>query len=137
MQIGFKHSTKEWDQYITQVREKFPEKVETLVSQTTTSLSRQVKASVPTKYSGIRSSIKSRVKPYIGKVRIKAHYAPYIEFGTGRFVQVPTELKDYAMQFKGRGIREVNIEGSPYFYPQFFLARDKFFKQVEKALKQL
>ena len=137
MQIGFKHSTKEWDQYITQVRKKFPEKMRMLVAKTTQDLSRGTKSSVPVKYSGIRQSVKSTVKDYHGEVNIRAHYAPYVEFGTGKLVQVPTELNEYAMQFKGRGIREVNRRTEPYFYPNYFVQRDKFFKQVEKALKEL
>jgi hypothetical protein len=31
------------------------------------------------------------------------HYAPYIEFGTKSKVQVPAELRDFAIQFKGKG----------------------------------
>jgi HK97 gp10 family phage protein len=30
-------------------------------------------------------------------------YAPYIEFGTGKFVDVPAELTEYAAGFKGKG----------------------------------
>ena len=136
MQIGFKHSTKEWDRYITRVR-KFPEKLKMLVAKTTQDLSRGTKASVPVKYSGIRQSVKSVTKDYHGEVNIAAHYAPYVEFGTGRLVNVPQELSEDAMQFKGRGIRQVNRSAEPYFYPHFFVQRDKFFKQVQKALTGL
>ena len=137
MQIGFKHSTDEWDRYITQVRKKFPDKVKLLVAKTTQDLSRGTKASVPVKYSGIRQSVKSVVKDYHGEVNIRAHYAPYVEFGTGRLVNVPSELSNYAMQFKGKGVREVNRRAEPYFYPNYFIQRDKFFNQIEKALKDL
>jgi hypothetical protein len=137
VQIGFKHSTKEWDQYITKVREKFPEKVKTLVAQTTQNLSRRTKEAVPVRYSAIRQSVRPKVKDYHGQVTIRTHYAPYVEFGTGRLVRVPGELKDYAMQFKGKGIRQVNRRTEPYFYPNFFDQRDNFFKELEKALKEL
>lgn len=34
---------------------------------------------------------------------LKAPYAPYVEFGTGRKVQVPAELQKEASKFKGKG----------------------------------
>ena len=137
MKIGFKHNTDDWDRYITDVRRKFPEKVKLLVAKTTQDLSRHTKSSVPVRFSAIRQSIASRVQGYNGEVKIRAHYGPYVEFGTGRLVNVPSELTAYAMQFKGKGIREVNRVAEPYFYPNYFLQRDKFFKQIEKALSQL
>ena len=159
MQIGFKHNTKEWDQYITQVRKKFPDKLSTLVGQTTKGLARQAKASTEGgKYTTgrLKNAILTDIKPMTGIVYIdKVHYAPYVEFGTGSGFYAPSEMMQYASQFKAAnpftGRRKVNIKGvgwrmvqfplnlkaRPFFYPQFFLARDKFFKQVEKALKQL
>jgi hypothetical protein len=50
-------------------------------------------------------------------------YAPYQEFGTGGLVDTKharalgfsaSEIKQL---FKGKGIREVNIEPKPYFFP--------------------
>lgn len=137
MKIGFKHSTDEWDRYITDVRKKFPREVKLAVAKTTQDLSRHTKASVPVRYSGIRQSVKSRVQGYNGEVKIRAHYAPYVEFGTGRLVKVPQELKDYAMQFKGKGIREVNRKAEPYFYPNYFVQRENFFKGIEKQMERL
>ena len=137
MKIGFRHNTDEWDRYIADVRKKFPEKVKLAVAKTTQDLSRHTKASVPVRYSGIKASVRSRVQDYSGEVSIGAHYAPYVEFGTGRLVQVPTELREYAMQFKGKGIREVNRISEPYFYPNYFIQRKKFFDTIERGLKQL
>lgn len=37
------------------------------------------------------------------RVMNTAPYAPYVEFGTGSRVDVPSEWSAYAMQFKGRG----------------------------------
>lgn len=137
VKIGFKHNTKEWDQYITQVRKEFPDKMKLLVAKTTQDLSRWTKASVPVKYSGIRQGIRAKVRDYHGQVKIRTHYAPYVEFGTGKLVNVPTELQKYAKKFKGKGIREVNRKAEPYFYPNFFAQREKFFKQIEKAMRRL
>ena len=44
-------------------------------------------------------------------------YAPYVEFGTGSKVVVPSDLKDYAIQFKGSGKRNISQRAQPYFFP--------------------
>ena len=42
-------------------------------------------------------------------------YAPYMEFGTGGLVDVPSGLEDYAIQFKGQGIKTRSIYRQPFF----------------------
>jgi len=51
-----------------------------------------------------------------GEVWVNANYAPYMEFGTGRFVRVLPGYESYAMQFKGAGIRDVNVRPQPFFF---------------------
>lgn len=63
-------------------------------------------------------------------------YAPYIEFGTGGLVEVPTGLEDIAMQFKGKGVRKVNIAPQPFFYRSYYEERAKFIERVKKLLKE-
>ena len=68
----------------------------------------------------------------------RTHYAPYIEFGTGTGVDVPSELAEYASQFKGGGIRQINKVARPYFFPAYneginrMIARLKEFLDAEK-----
>ena len=50
---------------------------------------------------------------------VLAPYAPFVEFGTGGLVQVPNELKEIAIKFKGKGIKQVNLRARPYLYPAF------------------
>lgn len=54
-----------------------------------------------------------------GQVFTNIHYAPYVEFGTGTLVDVPAGLEDYAIQYKGEGIREVNLPARPFLFPNF------------------
>ena len=49
-----------------------------------------------------------------------AKYAPYVEFGTGGMVEIPKGLESEAAQFKGRGIRKVNMKAQPFFFSPFF-----------------
>jgi hypothetical protein len=50
-------------------------------------------------------------------VGFNLHYAPYLEYGTGTNVDVPKGFEDYAWQFKGNDVRQVNIKPTPYFHP--------------------
>jgi HK97 gp10 family phage protein len=69
-------------------------------------------------------------------------YAAYVEFGTGRFVDLsnlrPLGIpKIYAEQFKGKGIRKVNLTARPYFFTS---ASDEFKalqKRVENKIKNI
>lgn len=71
------------------------------------------------------------------EVGVYAKYAPFIEFGTGTFVDVPQGLEEYALQFKGKGIRQVNLPARPFFFPAVFKNRQKFIENVKNALNRL
>jgi len=68
-------------------------------------------------------------------------YAPYIEFGTGRKVNL-TQLRaagfpdSYAAQFKGRGIKRVNIQPQPFFFPSVNEETPKLYKRIKKTLQR-
>ena len=69
-----------------------------------------------------------------GKVEANAHYAPYIEFGTGDLVSVPEELKELANEFRGRGVRKVNLPARPFLYPAFTAERPQHIDRLKKLL---
>lgn len=64
---------------------------------------------------------------------VDAEYAPYVEFGTGTEVEVPTELTQYAQQFKGSNGNR-NIPAQPFFFPAYFEERDKLIKTLEASI---
>jgi len=69
-------------------------------------------------------------------------YAPYVEFGTGTKVDLSTLQKagfptSYAAQFKGAGIRQVNIRPQPFFFPAYIVGRRKYIKDLKQLLKRL
>ena len=66
-----------------------------------------------------------------------APYSAYIEFGTGKSVQVPSELKEIAIMFKGNNSREVNIQPQPYLYPAFVKGRTQYLKDLKHLLNRL
>lgn len=90
---------------------------------------------------GLAGSIYMRVEEKEGIVGTGKHYAPYIEFGTGREVfknfDFDAEAKSNAAQYRGRGIRKVNISGDSYLY---FAAKDQekeFYRRIEEGINKL
>jgi len=64
----------------------------------------------------------------------RKEYAPYVEFGTGGLVSVPPGLEDIAIQFKGAGIRKVNLPARPFFFRAFFENKDKMIQNIKNAI---
>lgn len=63
-----------------------------------------------------------------------APYAAFMEFGTGGKVEVPSELKEIASQFRGKGERKVDIKPQPYMYPALVKQRRIFIEDIEQLL---
>jgi hypothetical protein len=63
-----------------------------------------------------------------------ALYSAYREWGTGSLVSVPPELADYAIQFKGKGLRIVNSRPHPYFFVQEPIVQKQLVENIKKIL---
>jgi HK97 gp10 family phage protein len=63
-----------------------------------------------------------------------APYAPFVEFGTGGLVEVPNELKEMAIKFKGKGIKKVNLRARPFLYPALLRGRAQYYDKLKKVL---
>ena len=82
---------------------------------------RMAKQNAPVDKGTLKQSIKSERKGKTVEVIAGANYAPYVEFGTGGMVDLDDMLQlgippSYAAQFKGKGIKEVNLPARPFFY---------------------
>ena len=75
--------------------------------------------------------------PLTWNVTAYANYAAYMEFGTGGLVQVPQELKEIAIQYKGAGVREVNLKPQPYLYPALVMGRKTFVERIKRLVEKL
>lgn len=64
-------------------------------------------------------------------------YAPYIEFGTGDMVEIPEGAEGVASQFKGKGIRKVNIKGDSFLNWSAINQRGKFTERVKEQLSKI
>lgn len=67
---------------------------------------------------------------------ILAPYAPFIEFGTGGLVEVPNELKEKALKFKGKGIKQINLRARPFLYPALLRGRIEYVEKLKKVLEK-
>jgi hypothetical protein len=67
-----------------------------------------------------------------GSVYNQRDYAPYVEFGTGTKVVAPADVAEYAMTFKGRGIRKVNNIARPYLFPAVRIGQKEMFAKLEQ-----
>lgn len=63
-----------------------------------------------------------------------APYVAYVEFGTGGLVDVPQELQDQAIKFKGKGIKQINLRPRPYLYPAFLRGSTEYVEKLKKVL---
>lgn len=108
--------------------------IEDEIERTTTDIEADAQVSCPVDLGVLRSSINSDVEGLEGTVRTNVKYAPYIEFGTGGLVDVPEGLEDYAMKFKGEGIKQVNMRPQPFLYPAFKKNGLKMLERLEKKI---
>jgi HK97 gp10 family phage protein len=73
------------------------------ISASTLKIERDAKRNAPVNLGTLRRSIhaESLLNGLTGKVIVDASYAPYVEFGTGGKVSVPSGYESFAMQYKG------------------------------------
>jgi HK97 gp10 family phage protein len=64
-------------------------------------------------------------------------YAPYVEFGTGGTVNVPAGYEDFAIQFKGKGMRKINLKPRPYLIPAFESEIPILRKNIQNVIKNV
>ena len=114
------------------------------LGKTGTEIVRLAKREVPAPTGTLRNSISAQ---RIGKsinVVAAAHYAPYVEFGTGGRVDLTdmTQLgipPSYAAQFKGKGIRDINLPARPFFFSSarigFKNLLNRLNGEIQKAIK--
>lgn len=67
-------------------------------------------------------------------VGFSARYAPYQEFGTGRYTEVPLGFEDFAMEFfvSGKG----HVHAQPFLMPAFFEERDTAVDRLEQEIRK-
>ncbi len=105
---------------------------------------RLAKRSAPVDNGALKQSISAQRSGKSINVVAAAHYAPYVEFGTGGRVDLTdmTQLgipQSYAAQFKGKGIRDINLPARPFFFSSarigFKNLLNRLNGEIKKAIK--
>lgn len=97
----------------------------------------------PEKSTGdLRRSIKATAQNKQVILEAGMKYAPYVEFGTGRLVNLQHLKKlgipeSYAMQFKGKGIKKVNLPARPFFFTTIRRQLKVLLKNIDQKIKKI
>ena len=105
--------------FFTYFAKKYKEEFVEILTETVQNIETDATSMAPVDLGILRSSINGEVDGLNGVVGSTVRYSPYIEFGTGGLVDVPTGLEDYAIKFKGAGIKQVNLFPRPFLIPAF------------------
>lgn len=94
----------------------------------------RAKRSAPVDNGFLRGQITSKsTGVFSAVVTSNQFYSPYVEWGTGTRVQVPVDLAQYALQFKGVK-KVVGRFPKPFFFIQKPLIEKELFGKITKFL---
>jgi phage gpG-like protein len=86
----------------------------------------------------LRNSISLKKEQFLSYYLIaQTNYAAYVEFGTGNGF-IPPEKPEWgnlAAQFKGRGLKQVNLPARPYMRPAILAYYPKFKEEAIKIIR--
>lgn len=103
-------------------------------------INQKQKSLAPVDFGVLRSSLKwAKTAPMTFELVSSgagSSYAPYQEFGTGGLVSIPQGLEAEAAQYKGKGIRQINMRPQPFFFAPAFAEWNKLKKRIEKMLSK-
>lgn len=99
-------------------------------------------SAAPVNVGRLRTSIyaqKERASGLLWSVGTKVKYAPYMEFGTGQKVSLKHLIRagfptSFAAQFKGKGVKQVNIQPRPFLFPAYNREVPLLKKRIKRTL---
>lgn len=98
-------------------------------------IQREARINVPVDHGALKNSIRTYFynRNLSAEVVAEQMYAPFVEFGTGNLVEVPNELRDYAIRFKRGGNR--NQKAQPFMWPAEFKERAEYLKDLMQIVQ--
>jgi HK97 gp10 family phage protein len=117
------------------------QKVSNELGKTGLEIVRLAKRAAPVDKGTLKQSISAQRSGKTLNVIAAAHYAPYVEFGTGGRVDLDDMLRlgipaSYAAQFKGKGIRDVNLPARPFFFSSARVGFQNLFNRLNGEIKK-
>lgn len=96
----------------------------------------KAKSRVPKDTGRLAQATNSYPQPNGVIIEAATRYAAFVEFGTGALVKVPAGLEDYAIQFKGKGIKQVNLPARPFLFNSFFEEKQSLLDNISKIIAE-
>lgn len=121
---------------------KVPEETKNAIVSAGFAVEESAKRDAPVDLGALRASIKCRISDdgLVATITAgdpDAPYAPYVEFGTGGNVEIPKGWEDIAEQFKGKGVRQINIKAQPYLIGNFEKEEKALIKSLRELIREL
>ena len=117
------------------------QKVSNELGKTGLEIVRLAKRAAPVDKGTLKQSISAQRSGKTLNVIAAAHYSPYVEFGTGARINLDDMLRlgipaSYAAQFKGKGIRDVNLPARPFFFSSARVGFQNLFNRLNDEIKK-
>ena len=129
------HGNKALLKGLEKISEKVRQGVEDEIEASAYEIHNKAVSRVPVDTGFLKNSLNVQTQGMTAQVEATVKYAPFVEFGTGALVNVPAGLEDYAAQFKGKGVRQVNLPPRPFLFNSFAEERPKLVKNIQRVLK--
>ena len=126
---------------IQQAPEKIAKESIDIINQSAQEISNSAKSKVPVKTGLLKGSIgfTSYQNGKGASVYASAHYAPYVEFGTGDSFQIPVypnvnmgDLEEYAASFKRRKRALIGVPHRPFMFNSYSEVLGKMVNKIKK-----
>jgi HK97 gp10 family phage protein len=112
------------------------------VGKTASDIVKRSTQKVPVDKGKLKQSVYMAKKGNTAEVGYNKKYAPYQEFGTGRYISTKDaealgfSAGEIKQLFEGKGTREVNIQPQPYFFPSVREALKALMFRLDDKLKK-
>lgn len=130
------------DKKLKQLKRFSRQELSSEVGKTASDIVRRSTKRVPVDKGDLKQSVYIAKQGNTAEVGYNKKYAPYQEFGTGRYIDTKQaqalgfSASEIKTLFKGEGKRQVNIQPQPYFFPSVREALKGLMDRLDDKLKK-
>lgn len=130
------------DKKLKQLKRFSRQELSSEIGRTATDIVKRSTKRVPVDKGDLKQSVYTAKKGNTAEVGYNKLYAPYQEFGTGRYINTKDaealgfSASEIKMLFKGEGKRQVNIQPQPFFFPSVREALKALMGRLDDKLKK-
>jgi len=130
------------DKKLKQLKRFSRQELSSEVGRTASDIVKRSTKKVPVDKGDLKQSVYMAKKGNTAEVGYNKLYAPFQEFGTGRYIDTKDaqalgfSASEIKMLFKGEGKRQVNIQPQPFFFPSVREALKALMGRLDDKLKK-